>query len=451
MIPISTTHNPAAGQVPQAGLFRRAGTPLLLLALGACNDSSNWSPDVYGLSAESRRMLEEADVPAHEAVQLEGLLTELFGTPRKPAYALLDDPTMVAELTGGMDALDEAGRRLLMDENELRFEGLLEFVDAGELNAMVISPSYPELWRRWDAFMAETGGVDTQVNIERAEALILADYPTLEETARKFQALCLHCHGSSGAGDGPTAEFLSPRPRNYHHGVFKRVSVERNTRPLRADLREILLNGIRGTAMPSFARLSRSGLEGLVDYVRFLSLRGETERMLVASALVGEALDLAKARELRQLAWRRWHGAPKHLVQPTVAALQESTVESIARGRELYASSAGGNCASCHGAGGRGDGPSAFELDEAGELQPALWDEWGRSLQARDLTEGLYRFGGEPLDLYRRIRTGISGGPMPGVGSGAGMPGDQNTGSGAPLSEGDIWDLVHFVRSLGEG
>ena len=32
------------------------------------------------------------------------------------------------------------------------------------------------------------------------------------------------CHGSSGAGDGPTAAFLYPRPRDYRRGLFKFTS-----------------------------------------------------------------------------------------------------------------------------------------------------------------------------------------------------------------------------------
>ncbi|MDP6839155.1 MAG: c-type cytochrome, partial [Planctomycetota bacterium] len=433
MIPSSTT--PFSASTPARSPWTiwirlRAGAALLpLLALWACNDSSNWSPEIYGLSEESHLSLQEASVAAEEVRIVEQLLAELFGTPRSPAYRHLDDPAMAADLTGGLAALDQEGRMLLLEENELRFEGLLEFVDAGELKAMVISPSYPELWRRWEVFMAETGGVDTQENIDRAEALILEDYPTLAQSARKFQALCLHCHGISGAGDGPTSEFLNPRPRNYHFGVFKRISVERNTRPLRSDLRKILLQGIHGTAMPSFARLSRAGLEGLVDYVRFLSLRGETERMLVASLLVGESLDLAQAAELRSLAWSRWNTAPERVVRSASPEPPPVSADSLARGRELFLDPEGGNCASCHGDTGCGDGASAFELDEDGELAPALRDEWGRTILARDLTEDLFRFGGEPLDVYRRIRTGISGGPMPGIGPGIG-PG---TGPGVEL------------------
>jgi mono/diheme cytochrome c family protein len=415
---------------------------LACATLSGCNDASNWSPEAYGLSEESMAALEEANVSATESQRLEALLEELFGTPHQPAFRDVEDAAMAATLMGGMAALDAEGRRLLEDENELRFEGLLEFVDAGELEAMVVSPSNPELWHRWDAFMEETGGADTPENLDRAELLILEDYPTLEMAGRKFQALCLHCHGTAGAGNGPTAEFLRPRPRNYHHGVFKRVSVERNRRPLREDLREILLNGIHGSAMPSFARLSRVGLEGLVDYVRFLSIRGETERMLVASVLVGETIDLKKARELRHLVWQRWQEAPEYVVLPAATTPPAATPERITRGRALFIDPDGGNCASCHGQDGRGDGSSSFKIDDRGRRVPAHRDEWGNTISPRDLTEGFYRFGSRPLDLFRRIHTGIGGGPMPGVG------GITEADGSASLSEEDVWSLVHFVMSL---
>ena len=39
-----------------------------------------------------------------------------------------------------------------------------------------------------------------------------------------YRKNCLHCHGVSGAGDGPTAPFLYPIPRDYRKGIFKFTS-----------------------------------------------------------------------------------------------------------------------------------------------------------------------------------------------------------------------------------
>src|SRR5579871_3796418 len=46
----------------------------------------------------------------------------------------------------------------------------------------------------------------------------------LQEGRNLYMRHCLHCHGVSGDGDGPTAQYLNPRPRDYRQGVFKFTS-----------------------------------------------------------------------------------------------------------------------------------------------------------------------------------------------------------------------------------
>ena len=46
-----------------------------------------------------------------------------------------------------------------------------------------------------------------------------------------YRRNCLHCHGVSGAGDGPTAAFLYPTPRDYRRGLFKFTSTPIGARP----------------------------------------------------------------------------------------------------------------------------------------------------------------------------------------------------------------------------
>ncbi|MBI5233499.1 MAG: cytochrome c, partial [Deltaproteobacteria bacterium] len=60
-------------------------------------------------------------------------------------------------------------------------------------------------------------------------ALILAVMPivalaasgNLENGKTVYQKRCLWCHGEKGAGDGPAADFLNPRPRDLTEGVYK--------------------------------------------------------------------------------------------------------------------------------------------------------------------------------------------------------------------------------------
>jgi len=89
---------------------------------------------------------------------------------------------------------------------------------------------------------------------------------------------CLHCHGTGGDGNGPTAQYLNPRPRDYRNGVFKFTSTGSGLKPSRHDLKTILVNGIPGTSMPSFMLLGDEEISLIVEYVRFLSMRGEFER-----------------------------------------------------------------------------------------------------------------------------------------------------------------------------
>src|SRR6185295_15570556 len=93
-----------------------------------------------------------------------------------------------------------------------------------------------------------------------------------------YREHCAHCHGITGDGNGPTASFLNPYPRDYRAGLFKFKSTPIGYRPLHDDLKKIVVEGIPGTAMPSFRLLSDQEIEALVEYVKYLAIRGETER-----------------------------------------------------------------------------------------------------------------------------------------------------------------------------
>jgi hypothetical protein len=76
---------------------------------------------------------------------------------------------------------------------------------------------------------------------------------------------------------------------------------------------------------------------------------------------------------------------------------------------------------------------------------PAYVDTWGHPILPRDLTQGIFRGGSRPIDVYRRIYSGISGGPMPALG-------EARDAKGEPLlSPEDLWCLVHYVRALAFG
>ncbi len=100
-----------------------------------------------------------------------------------------------------------------------------------------------------------------------------------------FREHCVVCHGLEGSGAGPASQFQDPYPRDFRHGVFKWKSTLRGAKPTKQDLRDLLTRGVPGTGMPSFSLLSPDDLDALVDYVVYLSVRGEAERRLLVGAL----------------------------------------------------------------------------------------------------------------------------------------------------------------------
>ena len=76
---------------------------------------------------------------------------------------------------------------------------------------------------------------------------------------------------------GPTTAFLNPYPRDYRRGIFKFKGTVREDRPTTEDLLRTLTDGLQGSAMPSFKLLPQVDREALVEYVKYLSMRGEVE------------------------------------------------------------------------------------------------------------------------------------------------------------------------------
>lgn len=187
-----------------------------------------------------------------------------------------------------------------------------------------------------------------------------------------YRRHCLHCHGVSGAGDGPTANFLYPRPRDYRRGVYKFTSTNpTNAKPTRDDLGKTIRHGLHGTSMPAFEALMNEGeIQEVVDYVIFLSYRGEVEHKLIEEGILAEDKDAAEAlsaetvNDLLQSVLTAWKASDGQVVHPTAKRVPSSR-ESILRGRDLFLGiNKTGNklaCADCHGTKGIGDGMNFVE------------------------------------------------------------------------------------------
>lgn len=247
-----------------------------------------------------------------------------------------------------------------------------------------------------------------------------------------YTAQCAGCHGTTGNGKGTAGVWLNPPPRDYRNGVFKFTSTPRGSKPRREDLERILIYGSKGTSMPPFRFLPKEDLEAVIDYVQMLASRGELEIALLREAEneLDEEDDFdpqVVAEYVTDIA-ASWKRAEGELVRP-ITVNPPRTPETIHSGAvafaELY-------CVKCHGTNARGS-----KSADVGE------DIWGRTAYPADLTMGMLHGGRRPVDIYRRIYSGINGTPMP-------SSKDPNTAIGeTPAQRSDrIWHLVHFVTSV---
>ena len=341
----------------------------------------------------------------------------------------------------------------------------------------------------WPAFLKADKNVAELVSVDRLQPA--AGAVRSDEQDRHFGLFrehCVACHGVAGDGAGPASRLLSPYPRDFRLGKFKFKSTPIGKKPTRADLRRVLNAGLPGTSMPSFRLLKDDELEALVDYVIYLSARGEVERQLLTEAAIeidysaGERLFDVSLKESKpdefESQWSLLEKSTKGVIKqwteeedsvtrvtlpadyPIFTADETFTGEqaqrlaaSIENGRKLFAGPIA-NCASCHGATAMGDGQTnnydAWTKDWLEGLDPQNREDIRPMLTLgalkpqhilpRNLRTGVYRGGSEPNDLYLRIVNGIDGTPMPATAMQPANP--------QGLSEFDVWDLVNFLLSL---
>jgi mono/diheme cytochrome c family protein len=321
-----------------------------------------------------------------------------------------------------------------------------------------------------------------------------------------YRRHCVHCHGISGDGHGPTAAILNPYPRDYRPGIFKWKGTYSAAEPTTEDLKRVVHDGVPGTAMPSFAILPPDEQDAMVEYVKYLSIRGMTEKAIEdyvgENVNPGDKFDPATNAELRALIVEQllkpivesWQNAKEQVMAPDDAiakALDDRTpaqiAESVTKGRDLFYGSKA-NCVKCHGPTALGDGQqddyddwSKATLDfikgtdskaaEIGQLQKDLKDAKGDDIQK--LKDQLVAAKKELTDrqevitsllpprhaIPRNLREDVYRGGrrpldlfwriaagirgMPMPGIGPAAPGAQGT-----LSQQEIWQIVDYVQSL---
>jgi mono/diheme cytochrome c family protein len=367
---------------------------------------------------------------------------------------------------------------------------------ANILAAMFGTPNRPFV-------MPETGL--NQRQLEMAAGPVWSD----EEGGKHglYRRHCAHCHGISGDGRGPTAAILNPYPRDYRSGVFKFKSTYTAAQPTDKDLSKTVHDGIPGTAMPAFAVLPPDEVEALVEYVKYLSIRGQMETALV-NYVFDEGLepdvrlDPAADPELKDLlvndmlatVTAGWQDANNQVIVPQEPTLPpadrtpEQVAESAAKGRELFYSATKGNCMQCHGPTGLGDGQQT-DFDNWSKANNQFIDDTeSLVLEIQELRKGLAELSGEEYDsaqsdldakskelderndvlatllpprnaIPRNLREGsYRGGRRPldifwrvsaGI-AGTPMPagGPATEGAQGTLTQEEIWQIVDYVHSL---
>jgi len=221
---------------------------------------------------------------------------------------------------------------------------------------------------------------------------------------------CAACHGLKGDGKGLAAQFVFPKPRDFRSGRFRLVSTA-NGVPTLDDIRMVLRRGMPGSSMPPWPHLSDDAVKRLAEHIVALRQEGIRDTLVAAATESGDEISEEDLRD-----------AIDRLTTPgeVVAAvdLGDPTPETIAHGKELYATKA---CAQCHGTSGKGDG------------QQQMVDSEGLPTRPRDLTRGIFKGSPDPDSVWRRISLGMPGTPMP---------------SSQGLTSREVTDLTHFILSL---
>lgn len=210
-----------------------------------------------------------------------------------------------------------------------------------------------------------------------------------------YEKWCAECHGIDGAGDGSAARFMLPPPRDFTGALYQIRTTASGELPTDADIRRVVDDGMPGTAMPGWkSRLSDAERRDVVAYIKSFSAFFEDTRPEPVA-----------------------FGKPPRL-----------SAEGIEEGRRTFDEL---ECFKCHGEEGRGDGQSA----------PTLTDDWDQPIRAADLSAPWnFNGGGTVEQIYRRLRTGLDGTPMPSY--------DDALQAGI-VTEEQLWRVAQYVRSLG--
>lgn len=233
----------------------------------------------------------------------------------------------------------------------------------------------------------QAGGEDTNPPVTTSK--ITAD--DVQKGKVIYEKRCVWCHGWEGKGDGPAANLIRLRPRDFTRGLYKIRTTPTGKLPTDENLFNIISKGMPGTFMPAWEGvLSEKERWQLVGYIKTFSKKFTRQTEPIPTVTIGKEIPMSK--------------------------------ESIDKGREIYNQM---ECFKCHGKNGRGNGVS----------MPTLKDEWGFPIRPANLTKNWnFRGGNRREDIVMRFMTGMAGTPMPSFADN--------------LDNEKAWHLANFVKSL---
>jgi mono/diheme cytochrome c family protein len=264
-------------------------------------------------------------------------------------------------------------------------------------------PGLPDKFSPWDSSMPAW---EDQLSEEEVWQVILYIYataretidsptssPSLERGKQVYAQKCSWCHGETGKGDGPSAAYSSPMPRNFTKSHIKIRSTKFGKIPTDQNIFDMISDGLPGTTMPGWSHLPASDRWSLVLYLKSLGKK------------------FAKFKKKGK--------SHKPIVVPEPPPF---TLESLASGKELFLQ----NCSGCHGVLGRSDGPSTLKVVDI--ASDAIWP--------RNLSKPwTFRRGNSRIQLFMTLRTGLSTTAMPQF-------------STRIFNDQQIWDIVNYIQTL---